>query len=54
MAATMVDRRRFTVDEYYRMVDAGILREQDAVELIDGEVVVITKGEPISQNCRQS
>ena len=41
MAATMVERKRFSVDDYYRMVDAGILHERDAVELIDGEVVVM-------------
>lgn len=32
-------RRRFTVDEYYKMAEAGILSEDDRVELIDGEVV---------------
>ncbi len=30
--------RRFTVDEYHRMVDAGILREDDRVELIYGVI----------------
>lgn len=30
--------RRFTVDEYHRMVDAGILRENDRVELIYGVI----------------
>jgi hypothetical protein len=28
--------RRFTVDEYHRMIAAGILTEQDRVELLDG------------------
>ena len=39
--ATDVDvvRRRFTVDEYHRMVGAGILNEDDRVELIRGEIV---------------
>lgn len=32
-------RRRFTVDEYYRMADTGILRDNDRVELLDGEIV---------------
>ena len=32
-------RRRFTGHEYHRMAEAGILHEDDRVELIDGEVV---------------
>ncbi len=34
--------RRFTVDEYYRMAEAGILGEDDRVELLDGEIVEMT------------
>jgi Uma2 family endonuclease len=33
-----VERRRFTVDDFARMLRAGILTEDDRVELIDGEV----------------
>jgi Uma2 family endonuclease len=32
-------RRRFTVEDYYRMGEAGILGEDDRVELIEGEIV---------------
>jgi Uma2 family endonuclease len=42
MAATMVERRRFTVDDYYQMADAGIIGDQERVELIDGEVVIMS------------
>lgn len=32
-------RRRFTVEEYHRMGEAGILREDDRVELLKGEII---------------
>jgi Uma2 family endonuclease len=32
-------RRLFTVDEFYRMADAGIFNEDDRVELIEGEII---------------
>src|SRR3712207_4278462 len=35
-------RRRFTVEEYHKMGEAGILGEDDRVELIDGEVLEMT------------
>jgi Uma2 family endonuclease len=37
--ATEIVKRRFTVDEYQKMGQAGILRERDRVELIDGEII---------------
>ena len=33
-------KRLFTVDEYYRMGEAGILTEKDRVELVNGEIIV--------------
>ena len=40
--ATQPARRLFTVDEYYAMADAGILTEGERVELIDGEIIVMS------------
>lgn len=37
--ATQLLRRLFTVKEYHQMAEAGILTEQDRVELIRGEIV---------------
>jgi Uma2 family endonuclease len=37
-----VKRRRFTVHDYHLMGEAGILHEDDRVELIEGEIVEMT------------
>jgi len=36
---TEATKKFFTVDEFYRMADAGIFTEDDRVELIEGEII---------------
>ena len=40
-ADVLAGRRRFTVNEYLAMEVAGILHEDDRVELIDGEIIIM-------------
>src|SRR4051794_31647009 len=40
--AVHVERRQFTVAEYERMVEAGILAEDDRGELVEGEVIAMS------------
>ena len=44
--ATEISRRLFTVDDYHRMADAGILSQRDRVELIYGEVLAMSPSGP--------
>lgn len=42
LAEAGIQRRRFTAEEYHRMGEAGILRDDDRVELIEGELIVMS------------
>jgi Uma2 family endonuclease len=39
---TETTKKLFSVDEYYKMVDAGILSERDRTELINGEIIQVS------------
>jgi Uma2 family endonuclease len=41
MAVHLLKRRLFTVEEYYRMAEAGIISTGERLELIEGEVVAM-------------
>jgi Uma2 family endonuclease len=40
--STAIARKRFTVTDYYRMAETGIIHRDDRVELLDGEVRVMS------------
>lgn len=44
--------RRFRVDEYHRMIDTGILTEDDRVELLEGWIVPKMPHNPPPSCCR--
>jgi len=37
-----VEKRRFTVDEYHRMCETGVIGFEERTELIDGEIIKMT------------
>jgi Uma2 family endonuclease len=45
-AAPLLEPHRFTTDAYFRMVAAGILTEDDRVELLGGQVVAVSPSNP--------
>lgn len=46
MFAETRERRRFTVGEVARMVETGVLREGEPVELLEGELIVVPQQGP--------
>lgn len=40
------ETRKFTVAEYYRMADAGVLIPEERVQLIEGEIIVMPPSSP--------
>ncbi len=44
-------RRRFTVEEYCAMAEAGILAEEERVELLDGEIILMPPINPPHESC---
>jgi Uma2 family endonuclease len=38
----VVTLKRFTIDEYHRLIELGFLREEDRIELIRGELIQMT------------
>ena len=49
--ATTPEPRRFTADEFYRMAEAGILGEDERLELIGGEIVEMAPIDPPHAAC---
>lgn len=52
--AVQISKRLFSIDEYHRMAEAGIFSEDDRVELIEGEIVVMSPiGNPHAAGVRR-
>jgi Uma2 family endonuclease len=39
MSTPILTRHRFTLEDYHRLVSAGVLPEDDRIELIEGEII---------------
>jgi hypothetical protein len=42
MSDVLLEQRRITADEYHAMAEAGILSEDDHVELLDGKIIAMS------------
>jgi len=47
MESAVEARKKFTTDDVMRMLKAGILNEDDRLELIEGELLVVSPQDPI-------
>lgn len=47
LASSLRALHHFSVDDYHRMADAGVLSEDDRVELIEGEIVEVAPIGPV-------
>lgn len=45
--SSLPETRRFTVSEYLRLAEVGILRPEERVELIDGQIVAMSPQGPV-------
>lgn len=51
MVAPVVTRKRFTTDEYAQIIAAGVIGEDERVELLEGEIVEISPIGPSHSAC---
>ena len=49
--ALPLERKQFTTTEYHRMVEAGVLHEDDRLELLDGEILKMAAIGPRHSMC---
>jgi Uma2 family endonuclease len=49
--AIELQKRLFTTDEYHRLIEVGILSEDDRVELIEGEIIEMPAAGPDHAAC---
>lgn len=49
-----INRRRFTVDDLQRMVEVGILGEDEPIELLAGELVEVNPQGPAHASCKRA
>jgi Uma2 family endonuclease len=50
---TLATAKRFTIEEYYRLIDLEMLQKDDRTELIEGEIIkMVAKGKPHAVCCR--